>query len=215
MPEKKWLWIDIQALAELAEKEDLLVKVHADIISKFRASVDSWHFLWEADSFPHTLLIRFYGNADIIQKIEEDIITLLESAKIESKIRPYEGEAVSFGLTGWEYVMKVLHLGAEFAIAIIENERKSQKGEELKWSLSGYIDRWAHLFMNQLSTRVNESITLFQLSVHRMAINKLGEKQYRLIAPNLDAEISLLWDNLCNEKIFPLLKKLVDAKQKV
>jgi len=212
MPEKKWLWIDIKAPDQKPEKENLLLRIHADVISKFRASVDSWHFLWEADSFPHTLLIRFYGNADITQEIEEDIITLLESAKIESKIRPYEGEASSFGSTGWEYVMKVLHLGAEFAIAIIENERKSQKSEELKWSLSGYIDRWIHLFMNQLSTRVNEARTLFQLSVHRYAINMMSENQYRAIAPHLDEAIEPIWKHLHDETINPLLKRLVEAQ---
>ena len=214
MPEKKWLWIDIKAPEQKPEKENLLLRIHADVISTFRLGVENWHFLWESAPFQHTLLIRFCGDAESIQKIEGAITDMLDSAKIEWKIEPYEGEASTFGLTGWEYLTKVLHLGSEFTIALIENER-SPKSEEFKWPLSGFLERWIHLFMNQLSTRVGEAPTLFQLSAHRIAINVLGEKQYRLIALDLDAEINPLWNNMCNETIFPLLKKLLDAKKNV
>lgn len=213
MPERKWLWIDIKAPEQPIEKEDLLLLIHTNVVSTFRICVENWHFLWESAPFQHTLLIRFCGDAKIIQKIKDAITSLLDSVKIEWKIEPYEGEANTYGPAGWEYLTRVLHLGSEFAIALMENKR-SPKSEEFKRSLSGYLERWIHLFMNQLSTRLEEAPVLFQLSIHRTTVNILGEKEYREIAKDLDKEISQLWNQSYDEAIVPLISRLVEAKKK-
>jgi len=202
--------INIRVPERPSEKENLLVRIHTDVVSVFRKKVDSWHFLWEPAPFKHTLLMRFYGDTEMTERIEKAIVNLLDREGIEWKVdRKYEGEAKTFGSMGWEYIMKVLHLGSEFAIAIIENERRGVKSEELKWSLSGYLERWLHLFMNQLNTRVSEALTLFQLSVHRTAVNMLGEEQYRRIAKDLDGEIPQLFRHFHDGTIVPLVNKLI------
>ena len=208
----KWLAINIKVPEKPSEKEDLLIQIHADVISVFKDKVESWHFLWESAPFQHTLLTRFYGDAETIEKLEEAIVSLLDKEGIEwERDKKYEGEAKTYGSKGWEYLAKVLHLGSEFAIAIIENERKGIKTEEFKWSLSGYLERWIHLFMNQLLTRVSEAPTLFQLSVHRTAINMLGAEQYRRIAKDLDGKIPQLLRHH-HETVIPLINELAAQK---
>ena len=213
MLETKWLMINTNAPEKRSEKEDLLIMIHDNVVSAYREKVKSWHFLWESAPFKHTLLMRFYGDAKTIEKLEKVMINLLDRENIERKLdEKYEGEAKTYGSKGWQYLMKVLHLGSEFTIDIIENERREVKTEEFKWSLSGYLERWVHLFMNQLHTRVNEASTLFQLSIHRTAINVLGEEQYRRIAKDLDGEVPQLLKKFHDEKLIPLMNKLVKVR---
>jgi len=209
MPETKWVAINMKAPENRLEREDLLLNMHADVVFGFRDKVKSWHFLWEGEPFKHTLLMRFYGDAEIIEMLEDTMVNLLDRQGIEWKPdEKYEGEADTYGTKAWEYLMKVLHLGSEFAIAIIENERRAIKTGEFKWSLSGYLERWVHLFMDQLSTQLREDITLFQLSIHRTAVNKLGEKEYRIIAQDLDREIRPLFDHFHDKTLVPLISEL-------
>lgn len=213
MSEKKWFMINIKVPEESSEKEDLLIRIHTDVVSAFKEKVDSWHFLWESAPFKHTLLMRFYGNTEIIEKIEENIVDLLKRESIERKVdTKYEGETKTYGSKVWKYIMNALHLGSDFVITIIENEGKGVITEEFKGSLSGCLERWVHLFMNQLHTRVNEAPTLFQLSIHRTAVNMLDEHQYRKIAKDLDEEIHQLHDHFHERTIVPLINKLMQAE---
>lgn len=209
MANMRWLAINVMAPENASGKEDLLMKVHAEVISLFKAELESWHFLWEGAPFAHTLLLRFYGNIVPIEELEKAMANLLEGSHLRwEPDKKYGGEAGTYGSKGWEYLTRVLHLGSEFAIAIIENERRDVKNEGLRWSLSGYLERWTHLFMNELHTRVKEADTLFQLSVHRKAINILGEKEYLRISRDLDEEVRKLIPRFYEETIIPLLNRL-------
>jgi hypothetical protein len=209
MTNMRWLAINVMAPDNPSGKEDLLMKTHAEVISLFKTKLESWHFLWEGAPFTHTLLLRFYGDLGPIEELKKALVNLFEKDHLRwESDEKYEGEASTYGSKGWEYLTRVLHLGSDFAIAVIENERRNVKNEGLKWSLSGYLERWIHLFMNQLHTRVKEADTLLQLSVHRRAINMLGEEQYRRISRDLDEELRQLIPQFYEETIAPLIKRL-------
>jgi hypothetical protein len=208
MTNKRWLAINIMAPENPFGKEDLLIKVHAEVVSLFKPKLEGWHFLWEGAPFTHTLLLRFYGGLVAIEELEKTMVNLLERDHLRWEPDEYEGEASTYGSKGWEYLTRVLHLGSEFAIVIVEDERRDIKNEGLRWSLSGYVERWIHLFMNQLHTRVKEADTLFQLSVHRKAISMLGEEEYRRISKGLDEEVRKLIPQFYQETIVPLLNRL-------
>lgn len=88
-----------------------------------------------------------------------------------------DGEAQTYGIKGWQYVMRILHLGSNFALDLINNDRAGGRNEELlshscAISIGGYI-----FFLNQLLTRkMVEHDVLFKFSMHRYVINKIGEK---------------------------------------
>jgi len=213
MNKKGWFVINIRVSEKDSENEDFLIRLHSDVVSKFKGKLESWHFLWEGSPFSHTLLMRVFGNPDTIGEIGKTMTKLLDEEGIEWKVdEEYGGEAKAYGTKGWEYLMKVLHLGSDFAIDIIENERKGEGTEEFKRSLGGYLERWIHLFNNQLCTRVKEDTALFHLSVHRTAVYMLGEKEYRKISEKLDKEISQFLRHSHDEKRFPLISSLLEKR---
>ncbi len=191
LSKKEWFVINIRVSEKNSQKEDFLIRLHSDAVSIFKGKLESWHFLWEGSPFSHTLLMRFFGNTYTIGKIGKTMTKLLDEQGIDWKVdEKYDGEAKAYGTKGWEYLLKVLHLGSDFAIDIIKNARKGEETEEFKRSLGGYLERWVHLFNNQLGTRVREDVALFHLSTHRTAVNYLGEKNYRKISRELDKQIS-------------------------
>jgi hypothetical protein len=210
MKEKEWFVINIRVPEKASEKEDFLIRIHSEVVSKFKAELISWHFLWEGSPFRHTLLMRFFGNADLVEEIRKNLTKLLDNEGVDWKPdETYDGEAKHFGSRGWGYIMRILCLGSDFAIDIIENERKGVKNEEYKLSLSGYLERWVHLFMNQLGTRVREDATLFQLSAHRTAVNSLGEVNYRKICGELDKQIPKFLDDFHKKILLPYIDSLI------
>jgi len=192
--DRKWFAINLIAPAERSAKEDLLLKVFDDIISKFKDDIESWHFLWESLPYPHTLLLRFYGKSCDIDRLKVTFGDYLDRENVERiPNNTYDGEAASYGVKGWTYVMNILHLGADFAIDLIKNERVRNTNDFPK-SFSCYIDRWIHIFLNQLSTSVAEHKVLFYLHAHRYVINRVGEERYRQIASDLEEAMPSLMD---------------------
>ena len=146
---KKWLAVNLETPIDLSMRDDILVKIFEEIISAFRDKVESWHFLWEPEPYRHTLLLRFYGTSETINELEEALEKLIDEEGIEyTPDTTYAGEAERYGTKGWEYVMRILHLGADFAMDLIEKERSRSNSEELSQPLLLYIDRWIHLFLN-------------------------------------------------------------------
>jgi len=191
LSEKKWVVFFAKAPEELSKKEDLLIKIHDDIIAKFKSKLDSWHFLWEPYPWKHTLLLRFYGGDQVIEDVTKFIKEKLKSMDLPFDIDTnYYGEAHEYGNKGWEYVAKILHLGSEFAIDLIKREREREKkiNEDFRKPFAIFIDRWIHLFLNQLLTRIYEPYCLFSLSAHRLAINILGRNYYK-ISQELEKEV--------------------------
>jgi len=214
MSEMKWFMINIKAPEEIPNREDLLLKIHAKVVFAFKNKLKSWHFLWEPKPFKRTLLVRFYGDVEIIKKLEEDIIHFLKREGVEQKVYGrYEGEAEKYGSKGWEYVMKILHFGSEFAVDLLEKERGTYTEEEFKRPLPANIERWVHLFMNQLSTGMyayglDEPSVLFHLSVLRTAVYRLGEEEYRRIEQKIIKEVPNLYRNFLNSSLYPLIEQI-------
>jgi len=213
MSEMKWFMINIKAPEEIPDREDLLLRIHSKVISTFKNRLESWHFLWESKPFRRTLLMRFYGDVEIIKKVEEDIIDFLKREDVEQRVDSYEGEAESYGSKGWEYVMKILHFGSDFAIDLLEKERGTYTEEEFKRRLPGYIERWVHLFLNQLSTGmytygIDEPSVLLHLSVLRIAVYRLGEEEYRRIEQKLVKELPNLYRNFLNSSVYPFIEQI-------
>lgn len=204
---KKWLAINLRAPTDLRGKEDLLLVLFEKIISKFREKLESWHFLWEPKPYPHTLLLRFYGNPTAIDKLKEAIYDFLSEEGVEyDPDKTYDGEAARYGIKGWKYVMKILHLGSNFALDLINKERQRKKNEEFSQPLGCYIDRWIHLFLNQLLTReIAEHEILFKFSIHRYVIYKIGEKGYHQVSKELAKEAPKFFNSL-TESVDDFLK---------
>lgn len=192
---RKWFVANLSVPSGRLLKEDLLVAVFGDVISEFRTRVKSWHFLWESAPYPHTLLLRFYGKSHDIDELKGRLVKYLESEGIEyTPDSVYAGEEGSYGVKGWRYVMESLHLGADSAIDLIRNDR-SRDERNFPKPLEVYIDRWVHLFLNQLGTRVAEHKILFILHAHRYIVNLVGEQRYRQIAGPLNQRMP----NLLNQ----------------
>ena len=111
----------------------------------------------------------------------------------------YCGEANIYGSKGWKYIAKILHLGSEFAIDLIKRERERRENEEFKGRVELFVDRWVHLFLNQMLTRVDEPRILYAFSVHRLAINILGESRYRTIAQKINEKLPRLFEQFREE----------------
>jgi hypothetical protein len=157
--------------------------------------------------------MRFFGSPDTVGEIGKKLTKLLDNEGIQWKPdEKYDGEAKSYGTRGWEYIMNVLHLGSDFAIDILENTRKGEETEEFKRSLGGYLERWIHLFSNQLGTKIREDKALFHLSLHRTAVYVLGEEEYRKISKKLDEEISQFLHNSHDEERFPLISSILKKR---
>jgi hypothetical protein len=189
MKETKWLVINLKVPAEKSEKEDLLLGIFDGVISKFRDTVQSWHFLWEGKPYPHTLLLRFYGQSRTIDGMRAALKDYIDNKNLEYHLdNAYDGERNSYGVKGWKYVMGNLCLGADFAVDLIKNER-TRNTVDFPKPLSCYVDRWMHLFPNQLGTRVSEYKVLFRFHAHRYVINQVGEERYRQVASDLEEEM--------------------------
>jgi len=77
----------------------------------------------------------------------------------------YEGEKSKYGIGGWRYVMKILHLGSEFALDLIKYERKRHEGNgfiQPLTSIGGYISSLISCQLGLMSYGI-----LFELSIHR------------------------------------------------
>ena len=197
MCDKKWFAVNLKAAAVLARKEDLLFTLYKEIIFEFKETVDSWHFLWESEPFPHTLLLRFYGKSDVVDNLKEALYKLLDEKGVEyAPDGTYDGEVGSYGTTGWEYVMKILHVGSSYALDLIKKVRQQEANGKFRKPISIYIDRWLHLFLNQLTTRVSEYKTLFSSSVHRYAINRIGVANYNRVSGELAKEVPTLLNEM-------------------
>lgn len=199
MCDKRWLAVNLKAPAERLVKEDLLFVLFEEIIFEFRETVDSWHFLWESEPFPHTLLLRFYGESGAVDNLKEVLCNFLDEKNVEyAPDNTYDGEVESYGTIGWQYVMKILHLGSDYALGLIKRVRQEESDGEFCKPISVYIDRWLHLFLNQLTTRVPEHKTLFSSSVHRYVINRVGVANYHRVSAELTKEVPTLLNEMTN-----------------
>ena len=161
----KWIEVNIEC-PEKSSMDDYLVKLVKPIVEEVRNNVRSWHYLWEGRPWPLTLRLRFFGDDKEIEQSRElldgklkDVSHCYGEHGDCGKDKEYKGEADGsdgWGIKGWEAGMKFLEMGSEFALELVTNKEKLGKSNEYKRSASQYADRYTHLFLNQMSSLLDE-----------------------------------------------------------
>ncbi len=161
----KWIEINVDQ-SQYTSNDDCLLKVVRPALDEARARVQTWHFLWEGRPWPSTLRLRFYGNDEDIEKLKQFLEHKLKNVRHCygehgdcSENKEYKGEAnggSGWGTKAWEKGMKFLEIGSEFALELIENKDKLGRSPDYKKNADEYADRYTHLFLNQISSLVNE-----------------------------------------------------------
>jgi hypothetical protein len=158
----KWIEVNIERPSDVP-KDNYLTKLLRPIINEAKDKIDSWHFLWEGKPWPSTLRLRFLGDDENIKQLQQflekklkDIPHCYGEHGDCSEDKEYKGEADTWGTKAWEKGIRFLEFGAEFALDLAENKDKLGKSDEYKKNAFSYADRYTHLFLNQISSLVNE-----------------------------------------------------------
>jgi len=173
----RWIEINIGLKSNLERRREValkaLYKLVDPLVIKFKEVMRegcTWHYLWEANPWPLTLRLRFYCNDNVINRIKQEFEKLWSSLKAsEPEIfidycygrhgkcgEVYAGEEDIYGYRGWDLVNKMLNFGAEIALELIKKCDIMGKSQEFKASLNVYVDRYVHLFLNQMYPLVDE-----------------------------------------------------------
>jgi len=86
-----------------------------------------------------------------------------------------------------------LELGAEFALELIENKSMLGNSDEYKRDAFFYADRYTHLFLNQISSLLDEADFYLLQGVFRYALQKgktLSPEETRAIVEEVKQEIN-------------------------
>jgi len=118
--------------------------------------------------------------------------------------KEYKGEANDWGTKGWEKGVSLLEFGSELALELVENKDKLGISDEYKKNVMFYADRYTHLFLNQISSLLDEVDFYLMEGVGRLA--------YR-IAKDRRPSVS---DNKILSTINPIVKSIVEqTKRKI
>ena len=169
-------WIEINVGISRYDRDTMLglfFKLVDSLVTKFKGLAkegSSWHFLWESNPWPSTLRLRFYGDEETIDRIKQEFERLWSSLKAS---RPdllvdycygshgecgeeYVGEEDTYGSEGWKLVKKMLNFGAETALKLIKEHENMGRSKEFREPLDVYVDRYVHLFLNQMYPLTDE-----------------------------------------------------------
>lgn len=174
----KWIEVNIKCPSESSKDEYLTTHVK-QILDEYRAKVESWHFLWEGKPYPFTLRLRFYSDDETISNLHgflEKKLTSIPYCYGEHgdcrEGKEYRGEAGDWGSKGWEKGVSFLEFGAEFALELIANKNRLGSSNEYRKDIHSYADRYTHLFLNQISSLLDEADFNLQEGVFRYARQK-------------------------------------------
>jgi len=156
-----WIEVNINQPSELS-KDDCLIKFVEPTFRKYKNGIKSWHFLWEGKPWSSTLRLRFLGNKSSINEICEFLEEILKGiphcyGAHGEEGKEYEGEENDWGIKGWERGKMFLEFGAEFALELIQNKDNLGKNNNYKKDAFFFADRYTYLFLNQISSLVNEA----------------------------------------------------------
>ncbi len=170
----KWVEINVGIGKDDSEAMiEALLSLADNLVTKFRSMTRdgcTWHYLWENVPWQLTLRLRFYCDEETLNRIKQEFEKLWSSLKA---LRPnifvdycygcqgecgkeYYDEDDVYGSKGWELVKKILNFGSEIALELIMNVKIMEKSNWFKTSLDVYVDRYVHLFLNQVSPLINE-----------------------------------------------------------
>ena len=146
------------------------------VIDVCRNTIQSWHFLWEGKPYPLTLMVRFFGEEDnmvdlsiFLERTLENIVHCYGRHGDCDTDEEYEGESASWGDRGWERGMKFLEFGSEFALELIENKNQLGTSVNYRKNAFSFADRYTHLFLNQISSILNEADFYLEEGIFRYA----------------------------------------------
>ncbi len=169
----KWVEIDVCiANNPNIHREEVLLDLVDKLVNKFnglrKGSLSkedyTWHYLWESCECNNKqnpcLVLRFYGEETDIETIKNEFEQLMIELKRKKADlfgdywygkhgkckEEYNGEEELYGSKGWELVKKMLNFGSEIALELIKNEEPNK----IKQSSVLFIDRYVHLFLNQI-----------------------------------------------------------------
>ncbi len=170
----KWVEINVCiANNRNSNLDEVLLDLVDKLVEKFKGlskedDTSTWHYLWENcqcnNNINLCLVLRFYGEETNIEKVKNEFEKLmidLKSKKAdlfgdywygkhENRNEEYNGEEETYGTKGWELVKNMLNFGSEIALELIKNKEFMGKSDEFKNSLNEYVDRYVHLFLNQV-----------------------------------------------------------------
>lgn len=168
-------WIEINVCVNVYQAMyDALIRLVDPLASEFKAMARdgcTWHYLWENQPWPLTLRVRFYCDDDVIEKVARRFEELHSSLAASQPPllcgfcygrhgecgKEYSGEADEYGPKGWELVSRMLNFGSEVALELIKAEGDGlMGGGDFKKPLEVYVDRYVHLFLDQMAARIDE-----------------------------------------------------------
>jgi len=195
---------------------EALLRLVDPLVTKFKevAKEDySWHYLWESNPWSLTLRLRFYGDEEAIDEIKHGFEKLWSSLRAS---RPdlfveycygrhgecgeeYVGEEDEYGSEGWELVKKMLNFGSEIALELIKKHKDMGRSKEFKVPLEVYVDRYVHLFLDQMAPLINELQLYLEWLIFRYFLYTVG----KLPSEEVTNEIA--------EKIIQILQQGVES----
>lgn len=158
-----WIEVNIECPSK-SSKAEFLIDYVKPVIDNCGNTIDSWHFLWEGRPYPLTLMVRFCGKEDRILDLSIFLENTLNTVThcygrhgdCETS-EEYDGEADSWGEKSWERGIKFLEFGSEFALELVENRDQLGNSKDYEKDAFFIADRYTHLFLNQISSLLNES----------------------------------------------------------
>ena len=60
------MWIEVNIECPIANKNDFLILYVKPVVEEYKNRIQSWHFLWESDPYPCTLMVRFCGEENTL-----------------------------------------------------------------------------------------------------------------------------------------------------
>ena len=213
----KWIEINIGIGNHDREaKVEVLLRLVDPLVTRFKEiarEAYSWHYLWESVPWSSTLRLRFYGDEEAIGKIKQEFEKLWSSLRASRPDlfvdycygrhgecgKEYVGEEEEYGSEGWELVKKMLNFGSEIALELIKKHKDMGRSEKFKKPLNVYVDRYVHLFLNQMNPLINELQFYLDQLIHRHFLytirkpppeelaNKIAEEIYQILQQGVES----------------------------
>ena len=157
------MWIEVNIECPIANKNDFLILYVKPVVEEYTNRIQSWHFLWESDPYPCTLIVRFCGEENTLIDLSIQLEIILQQINhcygrngdcITHE--EYNGEADTWGDECWERGVQFLNFGSEFALELVENRNQLGNSTDYRKDVFGFADRYTHLFLIQISSLLNE-----------------------------------------------------------
>ncbi len=229
----KWIEVDIGLRHNISVMHSTLLSLVKKYVEEKGSSLASWHFLWEDIPWPRdkgsgiTLRWRLHVDEELFLTWKDELdlkLKELESVRSAEYLghcfashgvcgQEYVGEAEDWGQDGWNFGIKILQLGSEIAMKMVEDKSQIGYTQQYRRQLPFYLDRYTHLFLNQVSTLLEEyglteSDFYLQEGVQRM--NLPTEDKDQLLEHILQFDNVIKGRDIAKEKPQDFINGLID-----